>query len=162
MSFIQKNLNTKLFFLLLILLSGIATLTLIYELGFTELNTKYHTKLEELNDTFNELTKTKTIINKTKEELTLKSLREEDLSTQYVGLKEENEQRTTERDQLQKNKADLEQQLLDSQREGIAQKHEIEDKDQEISDLKESSRNKLDQIDSLQAEVDRLHAQGCA
>ena len=161
MSFIQKNLNTKLLFLLLLVAGGIAVLTLTYELSFTDINTKYENKVEELNETFNQLTQTQNIINRTKEELSLKTLREEDLSTQYTGLKETHEKTEAENQELEKTKTQLEQELLESQRETVTQKHEIEDLQQETSDLKDSVRNKLDEIDNLQSEVNRLRAQGC-
>src|SRR3989344_5493310 len=116
MSFIQDNVNKKLLILILSISLGIVILTLVYQLSFQDINDQYQTKVQQLNKTFTELTQTKVIINRTKQELLLKVLREEDLSGQYLDLKEEEQQTSAERDELFDVKGQLERQLLDTTR----------------------------------------------
>src|SRR3989338_363170 len=161
MSFIQDNVNKKLLILILSISLGIVILTLVYQLSFQDINDQYQTKVQQLNKTFTELTQTKVIINRTKQELLLKVLREEDLSGQYLDLKEEEQQTSAERDELFDVKGQLERQLLDTQRALVAEKHLTADQEKELKDLKERARSRQEEIDSLKAEVTRLKAQGC-
>ena len=107
MSFLTKNLNTNLLILLLFVAFGIVGLTLFYMANFQDINDQYLQKVEALNKTFNELTYTRNVINKTREQLELKTLREEDLSEQYGELKEDEQKTAVERDQLKNTKVNL-------------------------------------------------------
>ncbi|MFA4886808.1 MAG: hypothetical protein WC595_01210 [Candidatus Nanoarchaeia archaeon] len=161
MSFLTKNLNTNLLILLLFVGFGIAGITLFYMTNFQDINDQYSQKVEALNKTFNELTYTRNVINKTKEQLELKTLREEDLSEQYGELKEDEQKTAVERDQLKSTKASLEKKLLDTERFLVAEKHITADLEKENKELKDSVRNRRDENDRLQAEITRLRAQGC-
>ncbi len=161
MDFIQKNANTKLLFLLLLIALGIVTLTILYQENFKNINTEYQNKVQLLNQTFNELTQTKTAINQTEEELQLKAQREQDLSTQFTGLKDTHKKTITERDELADEKTQLDKQLLDTKRQLAQTLKENGDFQDQIKSLKDSIRSKLDQLDSQQAEINRLKSEGC-
>ncbi len=161
MSFIQKNLNTKLLFLLLALILGIAVLTLIYSSSFHIINDKYKVKVEQLNKTFNQLLNSQNIINKTKEELTLKSEREQNLSSQFTDLKQINTKTENQKAQLEKTKEELEKELLDEKRQLLDALDENDNLQQELDHAKKTVREQQDEQVSLKAEISRLNAEGC-
>ena len=162
MAFIQKNANIHLLLLLLIIGISVAGMTIYYQENFKNINTKYQTKLDELNATFTDLTKAQSVINRTKEELTLKSAREEDLSTQYLTQKEQREELQSEKTELVETKTGLESKLLNTTRELVYQKHLYADLEDENTKLEDSLHSRRDEIDNLNTEINRLRAQGCS
>lgn len=161
MAYIKKSANMLLLGLLLVIALGIAALTIVYQENFLSINTEYQDKVSELNTTFLELAETQEIFNRTRTELELKSLREEDLSTQFTSVQSQNVNLTTERDTLLEDKATLEDELLTSKRDALQKAYQIEELEAEEDRLKDSIRNYLDEIDTQKAEIARLNALGC-
>ena len=89
MKFIDENANLGLFILIVIVAAAVVMLTIFYQDNFTDINTKYNTKIKELNQTFQDLLGTKSALNETAEKLALKARREEDLSKKFTNVKDE-------------------------------------------------------------------------
>lgn len=139
MAFLKDSINVKVFLLVVMAVVAMVSLVLVFKTNFEDINLEYTKKVGELNTTFEALKGTQSVLNKTAEELEIRSLREEDLKDKYGELKEE-------RDELVKEKT----KLLDEVEDKIDQINtlniQIKVKENEISDLKDdvaSLKNKL-------------------
>lgn len=151
MGFIQENANIKLF-LLIVIVAGLAVaLTVVYQQNYKDINQKYSSKLKELNQTFEQLTGTQSILNKTKEDLELKEIREEDLTEQYTKVKKARDSLEADNNKLKIQLEEKEKKLQDLTGEINKLKNDIETKNEEIEDLEQ-------EVDSLKKQVSCLRA----
>ncbi len=111
MSYIQKDTNTSLLILLVSILLVIGGLTVFYQVSFKEVNSKYTTKVNELNQTYQQLTQNLDVLNKTKEDLKIKELREGDLTNRYLITQKERDDLTAQNQELLSIKTTLENQI---------------------------------------------------
>ena len=115
MSYIDRNANIVLLFLVVISLTVLVGATVYYQQNFSAINGEYNEKLDNLKKMEKELQLKTTILNKTREELTLKAEREEEIGKQFTGIRSENEELASEKDKLSSQKESLETQLDDAQ-----------------------------------------------
>ena len=151
MSFIEENANVKLF-LLIILVAGLTVaLTVVYQQNYKDITQRYHTKLNELNQTFEQLTGTQSLLNKTQEDLELKSLREEDLKSQYLIVKKRKDFLETETLQLKSDldKATKEIQELTAKVDKL--NNDLERANKKINDLETERDSLRNQVSCLRA-----------
>lgn len=142
MAFIRDSLNTKVFLLVVLVVVAMVSLVVVFRKNFEEINSRYSEKVEELNSTFENLIDVQANLNKTAEELDIRSLREEDLKDKYGVLKDEKDALITEKIKL-----------LD----------EVEDKTQEIkvlnihlAELNEDVGGLRSQVADLSEKIDCL------
>ncbi len=135
MAFIKDSLNVKIFLLVVMVVVAMVSLVLVFKTNFEDINFKYLKKTGELNATFEALKGTQSDLNKTAEELEIRSLREEDLKEKYGELKDERDQLITEKIKL-----------LD----------EVEDKNDQINTLSIQIKVKDNEISSLNDDVANL------
>ncbi|HLC85845.1 MAG TPA: hypothetical protein VJG30_00975 [Candidatus Nanoarchaeia archaeon] len=151
MGFIQENANIKLF-LLIVIVAGLAVaLTVVYQQSYKDINQKYSSKLKELNQTFEQLTGTQSLLNKTKEDLELKEVREEDLTEQYTKIKKARDSLEADNNKLKVQLEQKEKKLQDLTGEVDKLKNDIETKNEEIEDMEQ-------EVDSLKKQVSCLRA----
>lgn len=128
MAFIDDNAHVWLLVLIVVVAGAVAGLSVVYQQNFKSINNKYDHKLQELNNTFNELIGAKSKLNETLSELNVKSEREEDLTGKYAVVK-------TQKDDLEIQKAELES-IIDKKNQELAQKsQEINNLNNNIEDL---------------------------
>lgn len=135
MAFLKDSLNVKIFLLVVMAVVAMVSLVLVFKTNFEDINLEYTKKVGELNTTFEALKGTQSVLNKTAEELEIRSLREEDLKDKYGELKEERDDLATERVKL-----------LD----------QIEDKDDQINTLSIQIKVKENEISDLKDDVASL------
>lgn len=136
--FITKDANITLLFFVLLVLGIFLGGTIFYQYLFTDINSRYNTKLAELNNITSELESKKSELGQTTQALVIKNKREEDLSQQYELIK-------SDKDSLEKQKTKLESDISTLNR-------EVELRNQEIARLKVK-------IDQLEEEIDDLKEQ---
>ena len=142
MGFIQENANAKLFILIVLIAAITVSLTFVYQNNFKDINNRYTEKLNELNSTFQQLSGTESLLNKTKEDLTLKSLREQKLSNQYTDV--------------EKKKNALEEENSDLKKDLQVTKQKLDDTLIELDTAKDDLKSKNEKIDNLEKDIDRL------
>ena len=90
MSFINKNVNIILLFLIAGLIAALAGMTAYYQSTYFDLSSEYKEKLGEVNSLLENLEASKAQLNETLEQIGVKEEREKDLSSKYSELKTEN------------------------------------------------------------------------
>jgi chromosome segregation ATPase len=91
MSFINKNANIVLLFLIIIATVALVGATVFYQKNFEKINEKYSTKLAELQNVSEELSSKQLLLNETQATLELKTEREEAFTEKYTEVKVEKE-----------------------------------------------------------------------
>lgn len=137
MAFIRDSINVKIFLLVVLVVVAMVSLVIVFKKNFEDINLEYSKKVTELNTTFENLIDVQSNLNKTAEELEIRSLREEDLKDKYGELKDE-------RDTL----ADEKIKLMD----------EVEDKNQQIEVLGDKIFLLNEDIADLKSQVSDLSA----
>ena len=149
MAYIQKDLNVNLLILLVGIMIVIGGLTVFYQTSFKEINTKYFTKVTELNQTYSTLTQNLDTLNQTKQALQLKELREGDLTSKYLIVTKQKTDLEAEKQELLAVKKNLQDQLEETTTKLTATKKELDTSNLRIKTLEETR-------DSLQAQVNQL------
>ena len=149
MAYIQKDLNMNLLLLLVGLMAVIGGLTVFFQTSFKEINTKYFTKVTELNQTYTTLTQNLDTLNQTKQALQLKELREGDLTSKYLTVTKQKTDLEAEKQELLTVKKNLQDQLEETTTKLTATKKELDTSNLRIKTLEETR-------DSLQAQVNQL------
>ena len=135
MGFIQENANAKLFILIVLIAAITVSLTFVYQNNFKDINNRYTEKLNELNSTFQQLSGTESLLNKTKEDLTLKSLREQKLSNQYTDVEKKKNALEEENSDLKKDLQVTKQKLDDTLIELDTAKDDLKSKNEKIEKI---------------------------
>ena|SRR3989344_7870461 len=91
MGFIRDDINLPMLRIIGLVLIFIVILTLFYFWNFKSINEDYDQKTAELNKTFYQLIEQNKVLNKTKQDLSLKEEREDQLSEQYNTVREQKE-----------------------------------------------------------------------
>ncbi|MBI5391944.1 hypothetical protein HZB00_02990 [Candidatus Woesearchaeota archaeon] len=154
MSYIDDNANRYLLLGLVLIALAIAGLTVFYQESFHNINTKYFTKVSQLNQTFGQLLQTQQIANKTREELLLKTEREQDLSSKYIDVRTQKDQLSKERLELLAIKENLETQLS-------AQTALAASLGKELNRTKDLAASLQGQINDLQSQLAACQARPC-
>ncbi len=139
----------NLLLLLVGLMAVIGGLTVFYQTSFKEINTKYFTKVTELNQTYTTLTQNLDTLNQTKQALQLKELREGDLTSKYLTVTKQKTDLEAEKQELLTVKKNLQDQLEETTTKLTATKKELDTSNLRIKTLEETR-------DSLQAQVNQL------
>lgn len=145
MSFITKNANMILLFLIMLSAVSLVGATVFFQMNFEKINTEYNQKLQQLQVVSKELQTQQALLDKIKSELNLKSEREEQLGERFTEVKSTAEQLETQKQQLETSKEQLESELENT--EGLLTSTRVE------------LEAKKDVIDTLTGENDKLEAQ---
>jgi len=145
MSFINKNANVFLLFLLILSATILVAATVFFQINFERINTEYNVKLQQLQQVSKELDSDRALLERTKGELTVKSQREESLGQQYTEVKTTKEKVESQKAQLEKNKEQLE--------------NELEKTNANLRDASAEIAAKKDIINTLTKESDDLKSQ---
>jgi len=107
MKIIQDSIRLGFWPLLVVVLLGLAALTVVYEGTIRSVNSQYVNKLVELDNVYAGLEKYQGELNKTKEELELKEDREDKLTGSYQDLQSELKNLRGEMQQLRQENEEL-------------------------------------------------------
>lgn len=151
-SFIDRNVNLVLLLIIAGVALTVAGITVYAQYKFTDINDKYNEKLDALNKISKELTEKTGVLNETEYKLDIKTKKEEGLTQDYLTLK-------ANRDQLQKDKDALTSELTSTKSELTDARRDLVVKEAAIIDLNSRLKIKSDEIDSLNAKIDRYKAQ---
>ncbi|MBS3125670.1 hypothetical protein J4211_05490 [Candidatus Woesearchaeota archaeon] len=92
MSFINKNANLILLFLIIISAVTLVGATVFFQFKFEEINTEYNQKLQQLHTVSAELDKKQAALDKIQSDLNVKNEREQALGAQYSEVKQNKDQ----------------------------------------------------------------------
>src|SRR3989344_2348289 len=87
MSYMLKNVNFFLLFIIVVIIISLVGLTTYYEKTYKNLSSSYDTKLDEINRLLENLNQERRKLNETTYDLTIQKDREKDLSGQYLDVK---------------------------------------------------------------------------
>ena len=135
MSFIKKDVNFGLLFIVILLAVAIASIGIYYNQKYGSLSENYHTQLDNLEQVTEDLLFHKSRLNQTASDLKVKEQDESDLNRRYTEMRDEKEKvdkRNTELDAGLREKSD---QLVTATNDLLAAKSEIADQKTEIADL---------------------------
>lgn len=165
MSYITRNANLILLFLIIIIAGSLVGATVYFQDRFSDVNEEYDTKLAELKNVTEQVETYRDVLQKAQLELELKQSREEQFTEKYTEAKA-----TTE--QLQKTTAELEQDVIDLTSQ-LGQKtaqvtsltlqvadlqSDVKAKDATIDDLQDENANLEDKVDCLETTSDSLES----
>ncbi len=142
MSFVDENANLGLFVIIAVVAAVMVILSVFYQDNFQEINARYNTKLNELNNTFHSLIGARAELNQTAEKLLIKSKREEDLSNKFTSIKEERDALQSERDELSSTVKE--------------QVQTINALNSTVTTLRSEAKSKQEKVESLEKIVDSL------
>ena len=108
MSYITKNANMLLLFLIVLSATGLVAATVYFENNFERLNKDYEGKVAELIRISSELQQKRDALEKASRELVVKGTREEEIAEQFTEVRTEKEELATKKAELEKSKAQLE------------------------------------------------------
>ena len=108
MSFITKNANLILLFLIMLSAISLVGATVFFQSNFEKINNEYNQKVQQLQTVSKDLQSQQTLLDKIKSELSVKTEREEQLGERFTEVKSTAEQLETQKAQLQKSKEQLE------------------------------------------------------
>ena len=136
MGYFKDGVMIKIFLLIVFVIIAIVSLMLVVTRNFDDVNTRYKDKLIELNSTFENLTATQKQLNKSLEDIQVKSIKEADLQDKYGDLKDE--------------KTALEKEI--SRLNGV-----VSERDAKIKSLNFKIGDLEEEIDDLNAKISKLN-----
>jgi chromosome segregation ATPase len=115
MAYITRNANILLLFLILISASALVAATVFFQTNFDRLNRAYDNKLAQLAEVTTDLEQKQAALEQIKNELTLKSAREEEFTQQYTTVRGEKTKLESEKQELTRLNVGLEKEIADTQ-----------------------------------------------
>ena len=148
MAAINKNANMMLLFLIVLTVTFLVGATVFYQTNLKSVNTRYNDKLKDVEKELNAKIR---ILEQIREDLKLKTQREETFTEKYSEVREEKDVLSQEKSTLETQKQSLQSQLDDA----ITQKKQAES----LKQLAESRANRLDiDLDDCQDDLVREEA----
>ena len=145
MGFINKNANIILLFLILLSATALVGATVFFQVNFDRINTEYQQKLSQLQSVSTELEAQQILLDKIKQELSLKSEREEVLGEKFTEVKETAQTLEGQKKQLEQTKEQLE--------------TELEDTEMVLRDTQSELNSKKDEVETLTSDKAKLATQ---
>ena len=159
MSYMRKNVNFFLLFVIVVIVISLVGLTTYYEKTYKNLSSSYDTKLDEINRLLENLNQERRKLNETTYDLTIQKDREKDLSGQYLDVRLD---LNATQSQLDTTKANLDstQAALDTTENALASAKQQVDSLVATVATQKSTINKLESDkSSLRSERDSLASQ---
>ena len=149
MSYITRNANLILLFLIFIIASTLVSATLFFQNRFSNINEEYDSKLAELKNVTAQVESYREVLQKAQVELELKQSREEQFTEKYTEAKQTS-------DALAVEKSSLEQQLVDATQQLAAKSNQITDLSSQVSALSAQLNTQKSLVNNLQNDIDDL------
>ncbi len=124
MSFITKNANVVLLFLIILSATALVGATVFFQTNFERINTEYNQKVLKLNDVSTQLEAKQQLLDKIQSDLALKTEREEQLGEKFTEVKETATTLEGQKKQLERSNEQLEDELEST--EGILRDTRVE------------------------------------
>lgn len=173
MSYVTRNANIVLLFLVVITVTVLVGATVYYQSNFGSLTSKYQEKVSVLDETKRELKAKQDTLEEIYSELDIKREREEEFTEQYTEVKSTKEKLETQTEKLQKTKKELEDALQQATKDKLEaektlqfEKAKVQDLEEERDELKldlrneeRISRQRAEQIQSLQSQLEDCQSQ---
>ena len=147
MSFITKNANLILLFLIMLSAAALVGATVFFQMNFERINTEYNEKLQQLQVVSKELETQQAILSKVKGELTVKTERESELGERFTEVRGEKETLEGQKTKLESQKSQLETELEST--EGILRTTQFE-----VEAKKDVIKTLTNENDLLEIQVD--------
>ncbi len=147
MSFITKNANIVLLFLILLSSASLVGATVFFQMNFEKINAEYNQKMQQLQVVSRELQSQQALLGKVKGELSLKVERESELGEKFTEVKETKEQLETQKAQLERSKEQLESELESTETNLRTTQIELDAKKDTIKTLTDENENLESQVD---------------
>ena len=149
MSYMQRNVNIFLLFMIVLMLGSFAAFTVYYKNTYNGLSSTFLSLKGDYEKTAEELSLRRAQLNTTLEEYEVKKTREQSLSEKYSDIRDVNSQLTLDLAQTRKN-------LADAELEVTQKETELSEKDTKINDLNSQISSIQSQVSSLKDQVKNL------
>ncbi len=156
MSYITRNANIILLFLILLAATGMVGATAYFQTRFDNINDEYTAKLEQLENVSRQVQVYQGLLTSTKEELQLKGSREDELTDKFTTLKDEADTLSDEREGLIQDKRTLETALSEKSRQLVTAQTNLLQKEARVTELTSELFSCDERVDDLEDEVDDL------
>lgn len=159
MSYITRNANILLLFLIVLSSTTLVGATVYFQENFNSINTEYNKKLEQLSQVSKDLAVQQELLRRLKEELTLKAAREEEFTEQYTEVRETKEKLAEEKEVLTGTKKKLEQELQTTEQQLESAQEDLRSKESEINNLNNEVTDLKSDVSALQRAVNRKESE---
>ena len=152
MSFINKNANLFLLFLIILSATALVGATVFFQMNFDRINSEYQQKLNQLNSVSQELQADQAALDKIKADLSLKSQSEEQLGQKYTDVSSQKDQLQTAKTQLENEKGQLTDELTSTEGELQSTKSSLEASKNQVDLLTGQNSNLQSQLTVSESE----------
>ena len=159
MTYITRNANLILLFLIVISAAALVGATVYFQTNFDRINDAYKIKLDQLNKVSEELEQQQTLLAQVKGEFAIKAAREEEISEKFTTVRGEKETLEGEKTQLTKQKQSLESELKDTEQTLLKAQSELSQKKDYINQLEGEVITLENSVDKLKKDKDKLDSQ---
>ena len=154
MTYITKNANLLLLFLIVLIASTLVGATVFFQSRFTKVNDQYTTKLAELENVTKQVEDYRGVLQKTQVELELKQNREDQFTEKYTAAKATTDQLQKTTDELQTQVVKLTTDLQTKSEQVSSLNVQIADVSSQLTKEKVKVKDRDDTIDCLQSTDD--------
>ena len=159
MSYINRNANLVLLFLIVLSVTFLVGVTVFYQNNYGDITTDYNDKLSMLDKRQKEVDNLKKILEDTRKDLELKGQRESEFTDKFTEIKGEKEQLATAKEQLESSKKSLESQVKDQAKDLSDAKAELTYEKKASKDLESQNEALRVRVSQDQSIIDRLQSQ---
>lgn len=149
MSYITRNANLLLLFLIFVIASSLVGATVYFQDRFNDINEEYDAKLAELNNVTAQVESYRDVLQKAQVELELKENREEQFTEKYTQAKAQT-------DELSATKSQLEQELADATQQLSTKNAQITDLNSQVSALNSQLNTQKALVSALEDDKEDL------
>lgn len=158
MSYITRNANILLLFLIIFSAAALVGATVYFQLNFDRINGAYTLKMDQLNKVSDELEAKQFELKKLSDDLSLKSQREEQLSGQYTEVRTEKEGLETQKKKLTTEKLSLQEELEKTEQTLYKTQNDLAAKKALAAELTAEKDKLVLELDLVKDDRDRLEA----
>ena len=152
MSFINKNANILLLFLIILSATALVGATVFFQMNFERINSEYHDKVTQLQQVSKDLSTQQDLLNQMKNDLTLKQQREDALGQKYTDVSSANSQLQGEKAQLQQTQEQLQSELDSTESSLQDTKSQLTDKTNQVTQLTSDNANLQSELSTSEQE----------
>jgi|SRR3989344_3652010 len=147
MKFIKDDYAVKLFLLVVLIAVAMVSLVIVFQNNFEDINLRYKDKVDELNNTFEQLVGAQSQLNRTLTDLEVNELKVEDLRGKYTEIRTERDLLDAERKRLNSEVEQKKSQIanLEFEKSELTERNdELSERNSDLQDENEDLRSRLD------------------
>jgi chromosome segregation ATPase len=158
MSFLKKDVNFGLLFIIILLATSVAAIGIYYNQNYSTLSSRYNTQVSSLQKVTQDLLFHKSVLNQTTSDLATKEQDESELNKRYNKLREDKEKVDSENSRLNTDLSNVNTQLLTKTNQLISAQSEIVAQKTQLAELSRQKTTLESKVRSLENRIDACKA----